>query len=115
MVIGIDDVYVQRAERAVVIATGTRAAVPPIPGLRDIRIWDNRRATASEDVPVRLLVLGGGHGNGFPAAELDPIVHEFFDRNLRNKSDAAWPATSELSVKALSADAPSPYAPTRGG
>ena len=51
---------VLRAERAVVIATGTRAAVPPIPGLRDIRIWDNRRATASEDVPVRLLVLGGG-------------------------------------------------------
>ncbi len=48
------------ARTAVVIATGTAAAVPPIPGLRDIRIWDNRDATGAHDVPDRLLVLGGG-------------------------------------------------------
>jgi pyruvate/2-oxoglutarate dehydrogenase complex dihydrolipoamide dehydrogenase (E3) component len=48
------------AGRAVVIATGTSAAIPPIPGLRDIRPWDNRTATAAKDVPRRLLVLGGG-------------------------------------------------------
>jgi dihydrolipoamide dehydrogenase len=46
--------------RAVVVATGTSAAIPPIPGLRDIRTWDNRAATAAKDVPHRLLVLGGG-------------------------------------------------------
>ncbi len=48
------------ARRAVVIATGSSAAVPPIPGLHDIRIWDNRGATAAKDIPARLLVLGGG-------------------------------------------------------
>ncbi|MGH3975431.1 MAG: FAD-dependent oxidoreductase [Pseudonocardiaceae bacterium] len=46
--------------RAVVIATGSRAAVPPIEGLRDIAIWDNRDATAAKQIPARLLVLGGG-------------------------------------------------------
>jgi dihydrolipoamide dehydrogenase len=48
------------ANRAVVVATGTRAAVPPIPGLADARPWDNRSATAAKEVPRRLLVLGGG-------------------------------------------------------
>lgn len=49
-----------QALRAVVLATGTSAAVPPIPGLRDIRIWDNRGATGAQEIPRRLLVLGGG-------------------------------------------------------
>lgn len=48
------------ANDAVVIATGTSAAVPPIDGLRNIRIWDNREATTTSDVPRRLIVLGGG-------------------------------------------------------
>jgi pyruvate/2-oxoglutarate dehydrogenase complex dihydrolipoamide dehydrogenase (E3) component len=48
------------AERAVVLATGTTAAIPPIPGLRDIRTWDSRNATSAEEVPESLLVLGGG-------------------------------------------------------
>ncbi len=48
------------ARRAVVIATGTGASVPPVPGLRDIAIWDNREATTAKDVPRRLLILGGG-------------------------------------------------------
>lgn len=46
--------------QAVVIATGTVAAIPPVPGLRQIRIWDNRQITAAKEVPERLLVLGGG-------------------------------------------------------
>ena len=49
-----------RARKAVVVATGSTAAVPPIEGLRDIRIWDNRDVTAAKEVPERLLVLGGG-------------------------------------------------------
>ncbi|PZR79396.1 MAG: pyridine nucleotide-disulfide oxidoreductase, partial [Candidatus Aeolococcus gillhamiae] len=48
------------ARRAVVIATGTTAAVPPIDGLADARPWDNRGVTAAKKVPPRLLVLGGG-------------------------------------------------------
>lgn len=49
-----------QARRAVVLATGTAAAVPPIYGLRDIVTWDNRAATEASEVPRRLLVLGGG-------------------------------------------------------
>jgi pyruvate/2-oxoglutarate dehydrogenase complex dihydrolipoamide dehydrogenase (E3) component len=48
------------ARRAVVVATGTKPAVPPIPGLAEARPWDNRSVTATKDIPRRLLVLGGG-------------------------------------------------------
>jgi dihydrolipoamide dehydrogenase len=49
-----------RARKAVVLATGTGAAIPPIPGLREINPWDNRTVTETKDIPRRLLVLGGG-------------------------------------------------------
>ncbi len=48
------------ARKAVVIATGSGASVPPIDGLRDITVWDNRDVTAAKQIPRRLLVLGGG-------------------------------------------------------
>jgi pyruvate/2-oxoglutarate dehydrogenase complex dihydrolipoamide dehydrogenase (E3) component len=48
------------ARRAVVIATGSSAAVPPIDGLRGLDPWTNREATTAEEVPPRLAVLGGG-------------------------------------------------------
>ena len=48
------------ARRAVVLATGTSAVIPPIPGLREVDPWDNRDATAAKEVPRRLVVLGGG-------------------------------------------------------
>ena len=45
----------------VVIATGSDAVVPPIPGLRDLDgVWTNREATGLNAVPRRLLILGGG-------------------------------------------------------
>jgi pyruvate/2-oxoglutarate dehydrogenase complex dihydrolipoamide dehydrogenase (E3) component len=48
------------AAQAVVIATGTSAAIPPIPGLRESAPWDNRQVTGTKSVPRRLVVLGGG-------------------------------------------------------
>jgi dihydrolipoamide dehydrogenase len=48
------------ARRAVVIATGTEALVPPIPGLREARPWTNREAVTAHEVPPSLVVLGGG-------------------------------------------------------
>jgi dihydrolipoamide dehydrogenase len=48
------------ARRAVVLATGTSALIPPIPGLRKVGPWDNRTATSAKELPRRLLVLGGG-------------------------------------------------------
>jgi len=48
------------ARRAVVVATGSDALVPPIDGLREAKPWTNREATTSKEVPERLVVLGGG-------------------------------------------------------
>jgi dihydrolipoamide dehydrogenase len=48
------------AGRAVVIATGSAAAMPPIPGLDDVAPWTNREATTVKEVPDSLLILGGG-------------------------------------------------------
>ena len=48
------------ARRAIVIATGTEPFIPPVPGLADAHGWTNREGTTSNDVPARLLVLGGG-------------------------------------------------------
>src|SRR4051812_11180779 len=45
----------------VVVATGSDAVVPPVPGLRELDgVWTNREATGMRELPRRLLVLGGG-------------------------------------------------------
>ncbi|WP_336921103.1 dihydrolipoyl dehydrogenase family protein [Aquipuribacter sp. SD81] len=49
-----------RARRAVVLATGSAASVPDVPGLRDARPWTSRDATSARAVPGRLAVLGAG-------------------------------------------------------
>ncbi|HEY6779204.1 MAG TPA: NAD(P)/FAD-dependent oxidoreductase [Thermoleophilaceae bacterium] len=48
------------ARRAVVLATGSDALIPPIDGLGEAKPWTNREATTSKRVPARLVVLGGG-------------------------------------------------------
>lgn len=57
------------ARRAVVVATGTAPAVPPIPGLGALvgdglsptgRVWTNREVLQIRQAPESLLVLGGG-------------------------------------------------------
>jgi dihydrolipoamide dehydrogenase len=53
-----DDALV--ASRAVVVATGSDALIPPIDGLREASPWTNREATTTHTVPERLLILGGG-------------------------------------------------------
>jgi pyruvate/2-oxoglutarate dehydrogenase complex dihydrolipoamide dehydrogenase (E3) component len=49
-----------RARHAVVVATGSTASIPPIPGLREARPWTSRDATNLVEVPERMVVLGGG-------------------------------------------------------
>ncbi|MEV4416735.1 NAD(P)/FAD-dependent oxidoreductase [Catellatospora sp. NPDC049609] len=48
------------ARRGVVVATGTRAAIPPIPGLADAPFWTNKEAIEADTLPASLTVLGGG-------------------------------------------------------
>jgi dihydrolipoamide dehydrogenase len=49
------------AKRAIFLATGSRATMPPIPGLDQYDCaWTNREATVAKEIPDRLVVLGGG-------------------------------------------------------
>ncbi|MGW6686962.1 dihydrolipoyl dehydrogenase family protein [Streptomyces sp. NPDC054961] len=51
--------HVLSARHAVVVATGTRAVIPDLPGLADARPWTSREATSAREVPGRLLIVGG--------------------------------------------------------
>ena len=48
------------ARHAVAVCTGSRAAIPPIPGLAEARPWTSREATSGKRAPRRLAILGGG-------------------------------------------------------
>jgi pyruvate/2-oxoglutarate dehydrogenase complex dihydrolipoamide dehydrogenase (E3) component len=48
------------ADTAVVIATGSGAAMPPIDGIDSAQPWNNRQGTTSKRVPASMIVLGGG-------------------------------------------------------
>jgi dihydrolipoamide dehydrogenase len=49
------------ATRAVILATGTLPAMPPIEGLDAIDgAWTNREATTAKAIPERLVIMGGG-------------------------------------------------------
>lgn len=49
-----------RARHAVVLATGSDPRIPDVPGLREARPWTNREAVSAQQVPMRLVVIGGG-------------------------------------------------------
>jgi pyruvate/2-oxoglutarate dehydrogenase complex dihydrolipoamide dehydrogenase (E3) component len=49
-----------RARRAVVLAPGSTALIPSIPGLQEADPWTSRAATTAAAIPASLLVLGGG-------------------------------------------------------
>lgn len=43
-----------------VVATGSRPAIPPVEGIESVEYWTNREATRTHQVPESLVVLGGG-------------------------------------------------------
>ncbi|MDX6246532.1 MAG: hypothetical protein QOE76_4255 [Frankiales bacterium] len=49
-----------RVRKAIVLATGSKPAVPPIAGLAGTPFWTNHEAIETADVPESLVVLGGG-------------------------------------------------------
>ncbi|AWB92597.1 dihydrolipoyl dehydrogenase family protein [Aeromicrobium chenweiae] len=63
-VVGVDDVddvvTTLQARHAVVVATGSSARIPAIPGLIDARPWTSREAASAHTVPERLAIIGGG-------------------------------------------------------
>lgn len=48
------------ARHAVTVCTGTRAVLPDLPGLADVKPWTSREATSAKEAPGRLVVVGGG-------------------------------------------------------
>ena len=44
----------------VIIGVGSETKIPPIEGIETIRIWTNKDATGTRELPASLLVLGGG-------------------------------------------------------
>jgi pyruvate/2-oxoglutarate dehydrogenase complex dihydrolipoamide dehydrogenase (E3) component len=48
------------ARHAVVLATGSEPTIPPFDGLDALDFWGTREATAAQEVPESLLVMGGG-------------------------------------------------------
>ncbi|MFC1671150.1 dihydrolipoyl dehydrogenase family protein [Spirochaetota bacterium] len=46
--------------RSIIIATGSRPAVPPIKGLNDVRYYTNETVFECTKLPEHLIVLGGG-------------------------------------------------------
>jgi len=52
--------HVLTARHAVVVSTGSRALLPNLPGLAQVKPWTSREATSAHAVPGRLIVVGGG-------------------------------------------------------
>jgi pyruvate/2-oxoglutarate dehydrogenase complex dihydrolipoamide dehydrogenase (E3) component len=48
------------ARRAVVVANGSTAVIPQIPGLSAVEFWTNRQAAIPRELPGSLTILGGG-------------------------------------------------------
>ncbi|CAG6390798.1 NAD(P)/FAD-dependent oxidoreductase [Streptomyces cocklensis] len=49
-----------RARHAVAVCTGSRAALPALPGVDELRPWTSREATSAQEAPPRLAVVGAG-------------------------------------------------------
>jgi pyruvate/2-oxoglutarate dehydrogenase complex dihydrolipoamide dehydrogenase (E3) component len=91
VVVGEDELT---ARKAVVVATGTAAAIPPIDGLRESEPWTNREATIAKEVPGRLVVLGGGAvgvemAQAWSTLGSSVVLVEALDRILPNMEEFA--------------------------
>jgi len=49
-----------RARHAVAVCTGSSAALPPLPGMTELRPWTSREATSAKRPPQRLIIVGAG-------------------------------------------------------
>jgi pyruvate/2-oxoglutarate dehydrogenase complex dihydrolipoamide dehydrogenase (E3) component len=93
------------ASRALVLATGTEPAVPPIEGLADTPYWTNRHAIEVETLPRSLAILGGGSvgvelGQVFARFGVAVTVIEALDRLVAQEE----PEASDLVASALAED-----------
>ncbi|MFI7299421.1 dihydrolipoyl dehydrogenase family protein [Streptomyces sp. NPDC050121] len=93
------------ARRGVVLATGTRPRIPPVPGLEGTPYWTNRDAMAAKELPASMVVLGGGAigvelAQVFARFKCAVTVVEGQDRLLSQEE----PEAGELAAQVLRAD-----------
>jgi mercuric reductase len=91
--------------RKVILATGTRPAMPPIAGLADVGALDSTSAMELERLPASMLVIGAGSvglelGQAFRRFGVRVIVVETLDRILPTES----PEVSAVLERALVAE-----------
>lgn len=82
------------ARVAVIVATGSGPAMPPIPGLDEVGAWSNREITTAKSPPSSLLVLGGGvvgieMAQAWSSLGTEVTVVEGFDRILPREEEFA--------------------------
>jgi pyruvate/2-oxoglutarate dehydrogenase complex dihydrolipoamide dehydrogenase (E3) component len=114
------------ARHAVVICTGSRAALPDLPGIAEARPWTNRKATDSSSVPNRLAVIGAGgvgvematawHGLGAVVTllvrgsgllpRMEPFVGELVRRGLEESGVSVRVGVSVTRLRRPDADGP---------
>jgi pyruvate/2-oxoglutarate dehydrogenase complex dihydrolipoamide dehydrogenase (E3) component len=86
------------ARHAVAVCTGSRASIPPIPGIESAQAWTSREATSAQAVPRRFVIIGGGvvacemadAWRSLGSEEVTLVVRE--DRILNNTEDFAGEA-----------------------
>ncbi|MHB8219971.1 MAG: dihydrolipoyl dehydrogenase family protein [Acidimicrobiales bacterium] len=93
------------ARTAIVVATGARPWVPPVPGLAGTPYWTNRDAIECRELPATLAVLGGGAigvelAQVFARFGVTVTVVEAADRLVVSEE----PESSELVASVLGAD-----------
>lgn len=89
----------------IVLSTGSRPVVPPIPGLDSIDFLTNESVFSLEDIPLQLLIIGGGAigcelAQAFARLGSRVQLVEFFDRLLARGE----PEASEIIQKTLARD-----------
>ncbi|MFN8113558.1 MAG: NAD(P)/FAD-dependent oxidoreductase [Solirubrobacterales bacterium] len=82
------------ARIAVIVATGSGAAMPPIPGLDAVSAWTNREITTAKSPPASLVVLGGGvvgieMAQAWSSLGTEVTVVEGFERILPREEEFA--------------------------
>ena len=92
------------ARKAVVVATGSTAAMPPIEGLAEAHAWSNREVTTAKEAPASMIVLGGGvvgveMAQAWSSLGCDVTIVEAFDRLIAREEEFASEQVSEALTK----------------
>ena len=82
------------ATRGIVVATGSKPFIPPVPGLGDVDYWTTHDAIQVEHLPTSLVVLGGGAvgcelGQVFSRFGVNVTIIEGQDRLLAHEEPEA--------------------------